>query len=93
MERVRSVARQGTTVILVTHHLEEIIPEIERVVLLRAGRIAGDGPKAEMLASARLSRSCSNCRSRSTAPTAIITHARNSKGLAMSPRSSPRASH
>ena len=55
MERVRVVARQGTTVILVTHHLEEIIPEIERVVLLRAGRIAGDGPKAEMLASARLS--------------------------------------
>src|SRR4026209_146232 len=41
MERVRAVARQGTTVILVTHHLEEIIPEIERVVLLRAGRIAG----------------------------------------------------
>jgi iron complex transport system ATP-binding protein len=55
MERVRAVARQGTTVILVTHHLEEIIPEIERVVLLRDGRIAGDGPKAEMLGSARLS--------------------------------------
>ena len=55
MERVRGVARQGTTVILVTHHLEEIIPEIERVVLLRAGRIAGDGRKAEMLGSARLS--------------------------------------
>ena len=52
---LRAVARQGTTVILVTHHLEEIIPEIERVVLLRAGRIAGDGPKAEMLASSRLS--------------------------------------
>jgi iron complex transport system ATP-binding protein len=55
MERVRAVARRGTTVILVTHHLEEIIPEIERVVLLRAGRIAGDGTKTEMLASARLS--------------------------------------
>lgn len=55
MEQVRTVARQGTTVILVTHHLEEIIPEIERVVLLRAGRIAGDGPKAEMLAAGPLS--------------------------------------
>jgi iron complex transport system ATP-binding protein len=55
MERVRAVARQGTTVILVTHHLEEIIPEIERVVLLRAGRIAGDGRKADMLAAPRLS--------------------------------------
>jgi iron complex transport system ATP-binding protein len=55
MERVRAVARQGTTVILVTHHLEEIIPEIERVVLLRKGRIAGDGPKAEMLSAGPLS--------------------------------------
>ncbi|MEO5820700.1 MAG: ATP-binding cassette domain-containing protein [Vicinamibacteraceae bacterium] len=55
MDRVRAVARQGTTVILVTHHLEEIIPEIDRVVLLRNGRIAGDGAKAEMLAPARLS--------------------------------------
>ena len=49
MERVRAIARAGTTIILVTHHLEEIIPEIERVVLLRDGRIAGDGPKARML--------------------------------------------
>jgi iron complex transport system ATP-binding protein len=55
MEQVRAVARQGTTIILVTHHLEEIVPEIERVVLLRAGRIAGDGPKAEMLEPDRLS--------------------------------------
>ena len=55
MEQVRTVARQGTTVILVTHHLEEIIPEIDRVVLLRSGRIAGDGPKAEMLAAGPLS--------------------------------------
>jgi iron complex transport system ATP-binding protein len=56
MERVRAVARTGTTVILVTHHLEEIIPEIGRVVLLRQGRVDGDGPKAEMLEPARLSR-------------------------------------
>jgi iron complex transport system ATP-binding protein len=55
MERVRAVARAGTTVILVTHHLEEIIPEIGRVVLLQGGRVAGDGPKAEMLTPAQLS--------------------------------------
>ena len=55
MERVRAIARGGTTIILVTHHLEEIIPEIGRVVLLRAGRIAGDGPTAEMLSADRLS--------------------------------------
>ncbi len=39
MERVRAVARQGTTILLVTHHVDEIIPEIDRVVLLRRGRI------------------------------------------------------
>jgi iron complex transport system ATP-binding protein len=56
MERVRAIARAGTTIILVTHHLEEIIPEIERVVLLRDGRIAGDGSKADMLMPEPLSR-------------------------------------
>jgi iron complex transport system ATP-binding protein len=55
MERVRAVARAGTTVILVTHHLEEIIPEIERVVLLSGGRVTADGPTAELLTPARLS--------------------------------------
>jgi iron complex transport system ATP-binding protein len=53
---VRASARAGTTIILVTHHLEEIIPEIERVILLRAGRIAGDGPKRAMLTAEALSR-------------------------------------
>ncbi len=54
MERVRDVARQGTTILLVTHYVEEIIPEIARVVLLKGGRIAGDGTKREMLTGARL---------------------------------------
>jgi iron complex transport system ATP-binding protein len=49
MERVRAIAREGITILLVTHHAEEIIPEIERVILLRRGRIAADGPKAEVL--------------------------------------------
>ena len=43
MERVRLIARGGTTIILVTHHIEEIIPEIDRVILLRDGRIATSG--------------------------------------------------
>jgi iron complex transport system ATP-binding protein len=49
MEQVRAVARRGTTIILITHHLEEIIPEIDRVVLLRQGRIAGQGAKRKLL--------------------------------------------
>jgi iron complex transport system ATP-binding protein len=56
MERVRHIARAGTTLILITHHVEEIIPEIDRVILLSHGRIVGDGPKAAMLSGDALSR-------------------------------------
>ena len=55
MERVRNIARDGTTLILITHHVEEIIPEIGRVILLRNGRIAGDGAKHDMLTDRHLS--------------------------------------
>ena len=55
MERVRAVARDGTTILLVTHYADEIIPEIDRVVLLKRGRIAADGPKRQVLTAAALS--------------------------------------
>ena len=56
MERVRAIARDGTTILLVTHHPDEIIPEIARVVLLRHGRVASDGAKADVLTEECLSR-------------------------------------
>jgi iron complex transport system ATP-binding protein len=56
MEQVRGVARRGTTIILVTHHVEEIFPEIERVILLQHGRVACDGPKPAVLTAAELCR-------------------------------------
>ena len=52
---MRELAVRGTTILLITHHLPDIIPEIERVLLMKDGRIVGDGAKAEMLTSARLS--------------------------------------
>ena len=55
MERVRRIARTSTTLILITHHVEEVIPEIGRVIFIAKGRMAGDGPKAQMLTDARLS--------------------------------------
>jgi len=55
MERVRAVARQGTTILLVTHHVDEIVPEIERVILLMRGQIAADGPKSTVLTTTSLS--------------------------------------
>ena len=54
-ERVRQVARAGTTLILITHHIEEIVPEIQRVVLISQGRIAASGSKHDVLTSAKLS--------------------------------------
>jgi iron complex transport system ATP-binding protein len=54
LETVSRVAREGTTVILVTHHVEEIIPEITRVILLKQGRVALEGAKRDVLTSAHL---------------------------------------
>jgi iron complex transport system ATP-binding protein len=49
MEQVRRVAREHTTVLLVTQHIDEIFPEIHRVIVLREGRIIDDGPKDAVL--------------------------------------------
>jgi iron complex transport system ATP-binding protein len=54
-ETLRRLAREGTGLLLVTHHLSDILPEIERVILMRDGRIVGDGPRKELLTEARLS--------------------------------------
>jgi iron complex transport system ATP-binding protein len=55
LERVRETARGGTTLILITHHIEEIVPEISRIVLLREGRIVRQGAKQDVLTAASLS--------------------------------------
>src|SRR5690606_14225226 len=54
-DAVRTIAQSGMSVLLVTHHLADIIPEIDRVILLQAGRVVDDGPKDELLTSSRLS--------------------------------------
>ncbi|MFI5335580.1 MAG: ABC transporter ATP-binding protein [Opitutales bacterium] len=53
---LRKLARAGRSLILVTHHISDLIPEIERVLLFRDGRIVADGPKRRVLTSAALSR-------------------------------------
>lgn len=53
--RLRALAQSGVGLLLVTHHLDDIIPEIERVVVLQNGTVAADGQKAEILISSRLS--------------------------------------
>jgi len=51
---LRKLAQAGTGILLVTHHLADIIPEIERVILLRDGRIFADGGKTLVLTTERL---------------------------------------
>jgi len=52
---LRELANAGLGIVLVTHHVPEIIPEIERVVLLQKGRALADGPKEKVLTSEQLS--------------------------------------
>jgi iron complex transport system ATP-binding protein len=48
-EIMSSLARSGIGIILVTHDLSDIVPEIERVLLMRGGKIVADGRKEELL--------------------------------------------
>jgi len=46
---LRGLAREGRTLVWVTHHPGEIPPEVGRVVMLKEGRVFADGPKRELL--------------------------------------------
>jgi iron complex transport system ATP-binding protein len=48
------VAQQGTGILMVTHHLADILPEIDRVIMMRDGRIFADGTKADLISSGKL---------------------------------------
>ena len=54
-DHLRKLAASGVGLLLVTHHLEELIPEIDRVVMLRKGSVYVDGLKEDVLSSANLS--------------------------------------
>ena len=52
---LRRLTASGTTLLLITHHTSDIIPEIDRVLLMRDGRIFADGPKRDLLTAPNLS--------------------------------------
>ena len=52
---LRKIARAGTSVVMVTHHLPDIILEIGRVILLKNGRVFRDGRKEDVLTAEALS--------------------------------------
>jgi iron complex transport system ATP-binding protein len=56
LDLLRAQIAKGKTVLLVTHHLHEIPPEIDRVVFLKDGKIVADGPKSTLLTSDHVSR-------------------------------------
>jgi iron complex transport system ATP-binding protein len=55
-DTMRELAKGGMGILLVTHHVSEIFPEMERVVLLREGRVLADGPKSAVLTEEHLSK-------------------------------------
>ncbi len=55
LDLVRAHMRKGKTVLLVTHHIHEIPPEVERVVLLKQGKVLQDGEKRSVLTETNLS--------------------------------------
>ncbi|QDS92542.1 putative ABC transporter ATP-binding protein YlmA [Roseimaritima multifibrata] len=56
LEQLEKLAEGGTTLLLVTHHLEEIIPAIEHVMLLGNGRVEMEGQRGEVLTDEPLSK-------------------------------------
>lgn len=55
LRRIRDLAARGHNIVLVTHHLGDIPPDVKRVILLSEGRVVADGKKADVLTSETLS--------------------------------------
>jgi iron complex transport system ATP-binding protein len=51
----RKLTHAGIGIVMVTHHLSDLIPEIDRVILMEKGCVIADGRKAEVLTAPRLS--------------------------------------
>jgi len=52
---LRKLAQEGTGILLITHHIADILPEIHRILMMKEGRIVADGPKSDLLTAPRLS--------------------------------------
>jgi iron complex transport system ATP-binding protein len=54
-EMLRGLARKGTAILLITHHIADILPEMDRIVMMREGTIAADASKQDLLTESKLS--------------------------------------
>jgi len=53
-EMLRGLAQRGTAILLITHHIADILPEIDRIVMMKSGRIVADGSKEDLLTADQL---------------------------------------
>ncbi|HLF22961.1 MAG TPA: hypothetical protein VI565_03490 [Burkholderiales bacterium] len=49
LDTIRALMRAGKTVVLVTHHIHEIPPEITHAIFLKGGRVVATGEKTQIL--------------------------------------------
>ena len=55
LQQISSTAGHETTMLMITHHLEELLPSTSEVILLSRGRAVATGAPAEVLNSRSLS--------------------------------------
>src|SRR5438093_12321469 len=51
---LRKLAQSGIGIVMVTHHLSDLIPEIRLVVLMERARVVADGPTRQILVKSKL---------------------------------------
>ncbi|MDX1320477.1 MAG: ATP-binding cassette domain-containing protein [Oceanospirillum sp.] len=52
---MRGLVQSGTNLLIATHHVQEVVPEIERIIFMKDGQIIADGDKTALLTSEHLS--------------------------------------
>lgn len=53
-DMLRGLAQRGVAIVMITHHIADILPEMRRVVMMQDGRIVADGNKSELLTEQKL---------------------------------------
>lgn len=52
---MRKLVQSGTNLLIATHHVQEVVPEIDRIIFMKAGKIIADGDKTTLLTAENLS--------------------------------------
>jgi iron complex transport system ATP-binding protein len=55
LRKLEEMIARNIQIVLVTHHLEEVLPQMNRVIMLQSGRIMADGLARDLLCSNQLS--------------------------------------